>query len=280
MILSSYPNIKFKIVIFILISLSFCTFSDDIDKIIFKDFDYSKYNLDINKDIIRLRLQNIAVIPGNTVFIGGVYETDILPLHPVLFISNDRGVSWQEIKLNVEGSGISNIKAVNKYFIYFIIERQEEGAYIPEYLVKFKNASKMDIYSLKDINIGDGIRNISFIEFYSDVFGLCNVIGTNGEEGSFFTKNGGRDWTKLWEVNDFKEYDYEYPSDVLNDSILKETYYNIFDSNGNKSTIQYRQVENSYFIEIYEYKKKNWEILSKIPMLYKLNSSGKLLESK
>jgi hypothetical protein len=261
-----------KIIIFLFLQfvLSFYSFAQDIN------FDYSRYNVKPDEDIIRLRLQNIGTISGNYILIGGVYETDVLPLHPVVFMSNNRGVSWKEMKFNCEGAGISNIKAISKSNVWFIVERQEEGAYLPEYLLKCMNDGTIDFYPFNVIGFMDGIVRISFMEFYDDNNGLFNVIGSAGQMASFFTKNGGKEWSKLWNVDNYLECNYEYPDNDSN--YFKSTYSTMFDSIGSMATIQYRETNEFYLIEIYDYSNRNWTLLSKIPTLYKLNSSGKIFK--
>jgi hypothetical protein len=278
MFLNSYLNIKIKTVVLALFILSNLVYSYDNINNIYKSFDYLKYKIP-DKEIIKLKLQNIAAIKENNVIIGGVYETDILPLHPVLFISKDRCKSWNEIKLNVEGSGISRLKTYSRFNVCFIIERQEESAFLPEYLLRCDESGNITFLPLREIQLHEGIQSISFLEFYDEKKGLCNVIGSSGKIGSFFTKNGGIRWEKLWEVDNYYEYNSEYPNGYMNkDSYFKSSYSNINNPNGYNSTIQYRETENTYIIEIYDYKNKKWEQISKIPIYYKFNLLLKIIE--
>jgi len=278
-----YPNIKNRIIGLLFLFILIPCFSLDFNKDLLKKFNYARYNIKADKDIIELQIQNIAAVSAHYIILGGVYTTTTLPLHPVLFTSNDIGKTWQTIALNIEGAGISHIITCLESSIWVAVENQEEGALLPLYLLHSKNMGRnWNVYPLKTISLNDAIRHITFLKFYNEYYGLLTVTGNSGATGSFYSKNGGKTWKKLWKLDhDLSNSDIEYPDKTMMQMYSqKSTYTNIYNDNSEntKATIQFSKHDDCYIIEMYDYKTRQWIKLSRIPLYYQVDAYNQTLK--
>jgi hypothetical protein len=175
-------------------------------------FNYTKFDSTVTLD-----LSEIASLPAQKVFVGGVYHDDANIIHPALYISENGGKDWIEKKLLFPELGVGSIQTYGIDRIWMLLDFQQEGQNFPKYLVSSSDTGKTwCAYSLEFIDFSDTELHSSGIQFYNQNNGLLWLQGSSGSYVVYSTDNGGKNWKKLFAGKKDHKYEidtqYRYPN--------------------------------------------------------------------
>lgn len=223
------------------------------------------------KNVFALYIEDMATLPGDTVFLGGRYHDGANTVHPALLTSRDAGLTWEHHDFTFAGSSIQNFQTYGKSDIWAIVVFKQEGADAPQYLLRSADAgNNWCVLSLESI-CGEG--QIGDFRFFDSRRGLISLSGNMGQSNTYYTKNGGETWEPLWESDKNRpseevETDYRYPGFAelpLNAPLWTKDidFYKI------TGVLRIRRETGDYRIEKYSYlAKQEWEKTSVIPFEY------------
>ncbi|MCP4116117.1 MAG: hypothetical protein GY737_12065 [Desulfobacteraceae bacterium] len=227
-----------------------------------------------------LFLDEIATLPENNVFLSGHLTGKANRQLPVLLVSIDGGRTWKHRIFEVEGAGIENLRTYGEANLWATITFQTEGLHTPEYLLRSENAgNSWCMVSLDFIEAGAPLIWLSEFRFLDDLNGIFSVSDSLGSISTYYTKNGGDSWNRLWKTpkNTSPEIDtaYRYPGIEPSPAhaplwTRQDDFYKI------TGILRLCKGEEGYIVEQYLYSKNtSWKKISKISTYYKIDYSAK-----
>lgn len=157
------------------------------------------YCRQVEGDKVMLWVDDIASLPGQTVFLAGDYSLASGPLRSVMLVSRDGGLTWRETGPAFGVSAVRNLRTFGRSNVWAIATFTQEGCSTPEVLLTSDDAGRTwSTTRLGGLSEGQPLCWVSRFGFDDAAHGLLSVAGSMGKVYTYATEDGGRTWKRLW----------------------------------------------------------------------------------